>query len=212
MKIFFQFLLDLIFPPRCLSCGELGSYLCEECVYDLRFYTEPLQIDVKHPSLHSMFACCAYADGARNLVKALKYKSASVVVATIAQLMVEHIPFPDDIDFFVPIPLHKQRERDRGFNQAYVLAKQLGKWLHIPVQQVIHRSRKTSPQAELNREERLTHLRGAFIVVDESIVRGKVIAVVDDVATTGTTLNEVAKVLKKTGVKKVYGVVFAHGR
>ena len=211
MKIIEE-ILNIIFPPRCLNCGELGDYVCEKCLYELRFYTTALQIDVKNPALNKLFACCTYADGARGLVKALKYRSASHVTKTIAQLMIEHIPLPDDIDFFTFIPLHRQRERDRGFNQAELLAKQLGKWLHTPIQNAIIRTRKTSPQAELSREERLTHLRGAFTVADKNLAKGKVIAVVDDVATTGTTLNEVAKLLKKHGAKKVYGVVFAHGR
>lgn len=171
-----------------------------------------MEIDIDQPALDELYACCTHTDGARKLVTAFKYKSAYALTATLTQLMVEHIPFPDDIDLFTSVPLHPQRQRQRGFNQAELLAKQLSTWLHIPYQVLLKRTKATSPQAKLNREERLTHLKDAFMFLETNEVRGKTIAIVDDVATTGTTLNEVAKVLKKHGAKKVYGVVFGHGK
>lgn len=205
-------LLDFFFPPHCVQCKSFGEYLCEKCLSNQRFYTEPLDIDVENPALDELYACCTHTDGARQLTKAFKYRAAYKLTDTIAQLMVEHIPFPDDIELFVPIPLHRSRQRQRGFNQAELLAKQLSRWFRIPCQTALIRHKKTSPQAELNREQRLTHLQNAFVVNSKYSVKGKVVAVVDDVATTGTTLHEAAKVLKAHGAEKVYGVVFAHGK
>lgn len=208
----FNFLLDLLFPPCCLQCKRIGSYLCSQCQYEQRYYTQPIPIEIENASLDQLFACCTYATGARKLITCFKYKSAYSLTQTLVQLMVGHIPFPDDIDLFTAIPLHPTRQNMRGFNQAELLAKQLAKWLQIPYQPTLIRTIATSPQAQLDRQERLVHLIDAFAIINPEQIVGKTIALIDDVTTTGTTLNEAAKVLKAHGAFKVYGVVFAHGK
>lgn len=205
-------LLDLLFPPFCVDCHNLGNYLCQECQYKLRFYTQSLSIEIENPAVDALYACCTHTDGARQLVMKLKYHSAYALTKTIAQLMIEHIPLPDDIDILTAIPLHRRRRQERGFNQAELLARQLSLWLRIPYQEVIQRIKATSPQAKLSRADRLTHLHGAFQVKGLCDLVGATVAIVDDVATTGSTLNEAAVVLKAAGVKTVYGIVFAHGK
>lgn len=112
----------------------------------------------------------------------------------------------------VPIPLHKVRLRKRGYNQAALLAKDLGKRFQLPVLEVLERKQLTKTQVGLSQKERRQNMVEAFScsVREEELV-GKTILLVDDILTSGATLAEAAKVLKKNGAGKVYGVTLAHG-
>ena len=120
-------------------------------------------------------------------------------------------------DYCIPVPLHPRRRRFRGFNQsallAHTLANTLTPGLDMPVlEDCLLRTRFTKPQIKTkSREERLGNLKGAFAFTDESIplIQNKMLWLIDDVATTGTTLEECAMVLKKAGAKKVFGIVLA---
>ena len=111
----------------------------------------------------------------------------------------------------VPIPLYKARERVRGFNQARLIAHALGTRMGIPVRaDILLKTKKTAPQMALRREERLTNLVGAFAVSDTESVRNRTIILMDDIKTTGTTLEEAAKVLKAAGAKRIWAITVAH--
>ena len=107
-----------------------------------------------------------------------------------------------NIDVIIPVPLHRDRKRKRGYNQAEIIAKYLGKWINIPVEtKIIHRIKKTVPQKELNDKERKRNLQGAF-QVEEKIRIYKNILLIDDIYTTGSTLDSVAQAIReKTGDK-----------
>jgi ComF family protein len=111
----------------------------------------------------------------------------------------------------VPVPLHKARMAERGFNQSELIGKFVSYRLNIPGGDALSRTRSTKPQADLKRRERLTNLTGCFFVADRGFIVGKSVLLIDDVATTGTTINECAKVLLSAGAKEVWGVVAAHG-
>jgi ComF family protein len=104
------------------------------------------------------------------------------------------------LDLVVPVPLHPKRLRQRGFNQSGLLAGEFGRKLKVPVSfDIIRRKNQTQPQTRLNRAERLKNVKGAFEVTDAKRARGRRILLVDDVFTTGTTLSECARTLKKKG-------------
>jgi len=107
-------------------------------------------------------------------------------------------------DLIVPVPLHKSRERERGFNQALELSKPLGKMANLPVfASTLARIRPTRVQAGLSRRERRMNINGAFDLLETKSVEGKIVLLVDDVFTTGATLNECARILKKNGAQRV---------
>lgn len=114
----------------------------------------------------------------------------------------------------VPIPLYKTKLNQRGYNQAAFLAKGLGERLSLPVVDLLERIRATKSQISLDRKERIENIKGAFRLKSskESIFQGKTIFLVDDVLTSGATLSEGARVLKKAGAGKVYGLTLAHGQ
>lgn len=151
----------------------------------------------------------------RELIHDLKYNRVRAIGPFLGALAINYlryfeIVFPDNA-IFIPLPLSKSRERVRGFNQSQIIAEYLGSALEMPV--VIHALKKirtTAPQMELARSSRLENMIGAFQVNDESAVRGTTCVLVDDVKTTGATLNEAAKVLKQAGAKNVWAFTIAH--
>ena len=109
----------------------------------------------------------------------------------------------------IPVPLHKNRQDLRGFNQSELIARKLSKKLNLPGGCALARTKDTEAQVSLSREFRLTNLVGAFTCTDKEFITGKNILLVDDVATTLSTLNECARALKDAGAKKVWGIVVA---
>lgn len=121
----------------------------------------------------------------------------------------EHIS-TDDWDLFVPIPLHERREEERGFNQAYELARGMSEVSGIDVDQYLIKKRRTNRQSNLSREERKQNLQGAFALnpgCADRFSTGESVLLVDDIYTTGSTLRTAATVLLQSGIKKVGGVV-----
>ncbi len=116
-----------------------------------------------------------------------------------------------DAKIFVPIPLYKSKEKSRGYNQAEILAEELGRRLGVEVQNLLERTKNTKSQVGLKKEERKENMEGAFKVISDKrqATRDKIIFLVDDVLTTGSTLLEAASVLKRKGAKRVYGLTLA---
>jgi ComF family protein len=118
---------------------------------------------------------------------------------------------PTSLDLFIPVPLHRQRLRDRGFNQALLLVRELSRRTGIPYQKnILQKTRPTLPQVSLSGSEREKGVRGAFRVADKTFVEGRSILLVDDVYTTGATANECSKVLMAAGSKRVHVLTLAH--
>ena len=116
------------------------------------------------------------------------------------------------VEEIIPIPLHPARKRKRGYNQAEILAEELGCLLHIPVRKdVLYRIRKTRPQKSLNDTERIRNLKGAFAVSGKETVKAKVL-IVDDIYTTGSTIRRCAKMLRLAGAEKVYFLTISIGQ
>jgi ComF family protein len=158
-----------------------------------------------------------YKDSLRGLIHLLKYEAVSSADAPLGRMLAEAISellpaCADDNVLLVPVPLHRVRRRSRGFNQAELIARAALK--RLPPQMefasaVLIRQRETVSQVGLSREERIENMRGAFRVGDAGRVQGRNVIVVDDVMTTGTTLSECARVLKKAGAAKVWAATVA---
>lgn len=205
---------DLLIPRRCGVCGAFGSFLCGPCVDALPRIEGSLPVPARGAAggdvLTSLGAACRFEGGARRLVHRLKYERLSALAGPMGQVMAPGldglIPPPDRI---VPVPLHVRRRRDRGFNQAALLARSLAAGRGIPVdEQILARVRATPPQVRTRgAEERVTNISGAFAA--RGRVDGMVLLLVDDVATTGATLRECALTLRRAGAAEVHALVFA---
>lgn len=154
-------------------------------------------------------AVCAYEGAAREAIHALKYKGFFAVAEPLAQLMAERFPkWSRDCDIVIPVPLHPERERERGYNQANLLARQLCHQRDVDHdEEALWRIRNTRPQVGLDRSQRRENVKGAFAA--DSRVRGRRVLLVDDVCTTGATLMAAGEALFSQGAASVHGFCFA---
>lgn len=213
--------LNLLLPTKCVFCYNKGLNICQDCqkkgligidIHECHVCKNPLVKGYVHEecerktNLDGVIVCVRYNHCAMKLVEELKYNLYFSIASEIGFIMKKTLQKSDlDYDALVPVPLHWYKENFRGFNQAELLAK------HIDsrVDSCIKRKKRTQTQVTLNREERIENLKDVFQLKKQ--IKHKSVILIDDVMTTGTTLEECAGVLKKSGVGKVYGLVFARG-
>lgn len=196
-------LLDLIFPKKCLECGKDGKYICDVCIGKVSLYGA-------NGSNYSIFK---YQGVIRKAIISLKYKFAydiaeELVSVCVKQLNAMHYTLNP---ILVPIPLFKQRQNWRGFNQSELIGEKLAKamnWEYIP--DLLIRNKNTTPQVGLKGSARRNNLSGVFSVCPTYIQYAKYhILIFDDVFTTGSTINEAKKVLKVAGFKNIKSLTIA---
>lgn len=214
----------LLFPPVCLACNapvdSAAEVLCSSCREQLlpivKNYCKkcgaPLENYHCEACAHLDFAfdyaraAFIYKAPARELVHHLKYDSLSSPANYFSQALMS-IPaakrFGNKFDFVTAVPLHRVRQRERGYNQSELLGRRLAEELGIPFELPVIRRVNTRSQTNLSREARLDNLSGAFALRRKAAVSGKRIILVDDVFTTGATANEVSLVLKAGGAARV---------
>ena len=218
--------LDLLFPPRCLGCGGGGAFLCAGCADSLRQAAPPrcpscwqpgadagrcLDCQLRPPAYDGLRAAFVYQGMARELVHALKYRGMTALAAPMASLLAQAVRSHGlAADVVVAVPLSGLRRRLRGYNQAEALARALGRELGLPVSgRALERRRHTPPQARsADAEARRRNVVGAFRCRERAIA-GRRVLLVDDVATTGATLDACAAALKAAGARSVWGLTFA---
>jgi len=220
---------DFLFPSyTCLVCGgELnapqGVLLCDGCAEGLPINTEAVTLkDEKQKQyFYKAYAAFRYTEPVVGLVLRLKYNAEGHVVRAVAPYMAGALlyknprpagtPFTKGgIPLLVPVPLSKKREKQREYNQALLLAKELSKVLNLPVvDSAIQRVKATEAQKDMTVEERARNLKNAFVVTDKQAVKGKHVILVDDVFTSGSTANECARILRKADARRVDVVVVA---
>ena len=210
-------LLNLLFPKLCLGCKREGSHCCEDCLSLLSLARAPSVISA-HSSLSALYCATSYEDKfVQRLIHSFKYRpflrdlAKPLAFSIIAHISLLNKPiYPPDV--ICPIPLHRRRLKWRGYNHAEELAKQLGKAFSLPVvSNALIKRKHTAPQVSLGREERLRSMKGVFEVRNPQAIASKNILLVDDVYTTGATMEECARVLKKAGAARVFGAVVARG-
>jgi ComF family protein len=210
-----EFLLDLIFPKFCLGCKKEGSFLCEDCFSTLEISASHQKFrgknlaDLYFPVNYENFLVKKLIQNFKYppLIKELKKELALIIFSHLLLLDKK----PDFSDFvLVPIPLSKKKLRWRGYNQAEEIAKELANFLKIPlISDCLVKIKETKDQVELSEKERRENVRGAFFVKNREKIVGRNILLVDDVFTTGATMEEAARVLKEAGAKKIVGIVVA---
>lgn len=188
--------------------------------------SRPAISGLTHPSCHKrygidgVFSSLVYKGVTKKLIYQFKFEPyLSDLSSTLGELLYEGIiqqeaffKAQNSNAILVPIPLHKSRYRKRGYNQALLLAGDLGKRLAMPVRPLLTREKLTKTQVGLTLEERRENIKGAFALESKELQLSEMtIFLVDDILTSGATLAEAAKVLKKAGAEKVWGITLAHG-
>ena len=238
MGIFKNFVLELFFPSFCLGCQKEGAYLCEDCKSTLEISEYNYCLCSKDPirlpqnskggkcsrcqdkKLSGLYFALPYKEKflTKKLIYQFKYQPYIKGLAKdLAGILMEHFVLTGNTteqtwenSFLVPVPMEIKKMKDRGYNQAEELAKELSKMLNIPlISNNLVKIKKTLPQMELSAKERQENLKDAFLVMNAEEIKGKKIFLVDDVYTTGSTMEECARVLRSAGAKQVFGIAIA---
>jgi ComF family protein len=200
--------LSALLAPPCAVCGRvldrpLDGAVCDACWTAIAVSAPPFR---GNGLVQRAAAIGDYTGVLRDIIHVLKYDGRRTSAPRLAALMVQH---GGDVlagaDAVVPVPLHSRRQRERGFNQADDLARLLG----LPVARVLRRTRMTAPQVDLPAEARHRNVKGAFELAGQVKLDGLVLVLVDDVTTTGATLEACARVLKRAGTKEIRALTAA---
>ena len=230
-----EFALDILFPKFCLNCGTEGSYLCPDCfslieILDRQYcpfcFPPKLVFDGKTcfsckqiKKLSGLYCAASYENFiVKKLIHQFKYEPyVRELAKPLSSLIITHLQHLNKIDILrssfllVPVPLHKKKLKQRGFNPPEEIAKEIAKILKIPIVNALVKIKQTPAQMELKKEKREKNVLGAFRCSKPDLIRDARILLLDDVFTTGATLEECARVLKDAGAKEVWGMVVARG-
>ena len=197
---------NFIFPPHCFVCGKptSGTHLCDDCKSKIEFLEYPL---IYHKDKVYFYAITRYRGVSENVVKLLRFRGKKRIAEDIGMIFY-HFLSQNDIspDFIGFVPMSRKEERERSFNQSYLIAKAISINAHIPLYFGIKKLRDTAKQVGLTRAGRIKNVKGAFAFTEP--VQGSLL-VVDDVYTTGSTLKEIARVSKKFVSGNLYLIAFS---
>jgi ComF family protein len=217
---------DSFFPRRCVGCGKVGGFLCPECLGKLPRLLPPLcpncgrsqasgivcpscrQRQTEIDGIRSPFR---FDEIIRKAIHQLKYRNLRAISPCLAELLADYFrsnPLPGEA--LVCVPLHPRRLRERGYNQSTLLARELSRRIDLPViEDCLIRVKQAQPQVRaVDVEERRRNVADAFVCLDE-MVSGKQIILIDDVCTSGATLESCAAALKSKGAMSIWGLTLA---
>lgn len=232
-----EFALDILFPKFCFGCKTEGVYLCEDCrglldilehhycLCDKKHFHIPADSKTgkcstcRDKKLSGLYFALPYKNPVvKKLIYQFKYEPyISDLAPVLSSLIVEHLVRTRknteaiwENAVLIPIPLDHKKIKRRGYNQSSLLAGELGQAISVPqVTDVLVKTRVTGSQMELSKEEREKNLQGAFEIKNPELISGKIIFLVDDVYTTGSTMEACASILLKAGAKSVWGIALA---
>lgn len=211
-------LMRLVYPVKCMVCEKVlrednPTCLCQPCKNELKRYGRGFWKNRDLPDVDSIFSAFHYSDGVETAIHTFKFKNHPKLSETISILLYEELirfgQIPD-FDYIVPVPMHPRKKRQRGYNQSELIAKQIAPYLKSDVRtDILEKTRYTNPQSKLKRKDRINNLEGAFSLCSGASIEGRNILLVDDVLTTGTTINTCAKILKDGGASFIHVLVIA---
>jgi len=205
-------LLNLLFPPRCVGCQASGHWLCSTCMDQILFFEPPWPaiVDEVWP-LQGVRAAAHLSGPLRRAIHCFKYEGLRALAPVLGEILSDCWDAePWLVDVIVPVPLHPQRLRERGYNQSVLLARELARHTGLPVADCeLLRITPTPPQVGLSAAERTENVRGAFRCHDDNL-SGLRILLVDDVLTTGATLRACAQAVLEGRASGVWGLTLAH--
>lgn len=239
LKNIFSDLIDLIYPVRCHVCQKFlekneheGSAICSDCLNSFSRITSPFcpicrtpfisRTGINHhcenclrkrPQYDALGAPYLYEGVLMDIIHRFKYSGKQHYANSLGRLLADFtkqwLPGPDNY-LVMPIPLHPKKLRQRGFNQSLLLARIVSSVFNMELDFLsLRKIKDTIAQTNLTRKERRKNVRKVFEFTGNGNIKGRTIVLVDDVATTGSTLNECARILKRSRCKKVYGLVLA---
>lgn len=214
---FLNWILDLIYPPKCVLCRKIlntrTKQICSKCEKAL-----PITKNGGVKKGNFFTACVSplyYENKVREALLRYKFHNMTVYANYFGSLLAGHIEeyIDSHVDIISWVPLSKKRFRNRGYDQAQLLAEVVGEQLNIPYVQVLKKTRHTAPQSRTgSAEKRKSNVSGAYSIIDPKLVAGKRILLIDDIVTTGSTFSECARILGLSGADKIYCAAVARKR
>ncbi|MCT4509067.1 MAG: ComF family protein [Tepidibacter sp.] len=230
--------IDYIYPRniKCILCknpiSKNNSYsLCKDCFNKLKFIKKGcskcgkpltdfykkdicLNCETKEYTFTRALSCVEYYDNIHKLIYSFKYGLKTYLSYNIAEIMNDKLKYENiDFDYIIPVPLHKKRLKKRGYNQALLIAKQISKIRKKEVLDIVVRNENTPFLSQLSREERLKKMKNVFTLTqNNNKIYKKNLLIVDDIFTTGATVNEISRNLIKLEPSKIYAISFATGK
>lgn len=209
--------LSLLYPARCINCGEIAQDkfpFCNECLRIFKPERRERFIEVKDKKIKCISAF-HYEGKIRESICDFKFRDRKSYSKFFAESISKVLLFDDkleDFDYIAAVPLSKQRYKERGYNQAEQIAKDLGKILKVEYADVLKKIKNNKIQHTLNLEERKVNVKGAYANKNEIDIKNKKILICDDIITSGNTLSECVKILLELGAKEVVCITTADAR
>ncbi len=224
-----QQFLDFLFPVHCAGCQKIGQVLCPACIAQIQPLPSPIcdfcgiplstygvckNCQYRRPKLSGQRAVSLYQEPLRGCIHGLKYDGNTRLAVPLGLLLAQaYRHYGMQADILLPVPLHSERQRQRGFNHASLLAEVCSVNIRVPMNDnILVRHRATVAQVDLHPKERYQNVAGAFgcsSTTVRSVLNGRRILIIDDVSTTGATLEACATPLFEAGAKEVWGLVLA---
>lgn len=204
---------NILFPEQCAACGTVAAVypmpVCSRCTNSVLNAAGPPAFSSEN--IAKIFSCRYYEGAVKECVKQFKYYG-KLQLMDLFRPVVQSFTndFPVKVHGAIPVPLHPSKRRLRGYNQSELIAGMLSREISVPVHRhALIKTRNTGPQTALARTKRMRNLDGSFAAVDRTLVTGKDLLLVDDIVTTGATLEACARELLKAGARCVYALTLA---
>ncbi|MDP4179506.1 MAG: ComF family protein [Bacillota bacterium] len=213
--------INLLFPPKCVFCGELLAFnskadICNLCLDKIPFLPDEIYKLGPAYSFDSVICLCEYTGIIKDAIKRFKFHNKSHYYRTFGRLLsdkIKKVTRGQKFDIIISVPLHKERQISRGYNQSYLISSFISKELKIKEKSYcITRVKNTNVQSLTKKEGRYLNVKDAFKARYPKEIEGKSIIIVDDILTTGNTLSECSRVLKESGAKDITVVAIASGK
>ena len=221
-----NFINNIVLPSYCIVCGNYGPYICRNCMYkyfNINFYnichvcgvsTYKLNLHKEcedSTNLDKLLFFCEYNWASKKIIEEVKYRGSYSIAKEVADHMVKYFRFKQKdywpSEFLITcVPSHKYKFNERGFNQSELLAKEIALQLNIEFVDLLSKTQNTQKQAGASKTKRVINL-GNFKI--KKIIKNRIVIIIDDVHTTGSTLNNCAAELKRNGIEIVWGFTFA---
>lgn len=230
LKNIIDFISEIIFPKFCLGCGRIGLYLCDKCQKKIKdfdnrrcFYCHKKSLfGLTHPNclkpdrFNGYVAFYQYNWLLKKIIKSLKYRLATQVWQEFKKnILLKKLSLIKNwgrIDYIHPVPIDKKKLNKRGFNQALLISEYFNDFLRLKQGNFLVRKKERKPQANISSKKiRKKNIKGCFLAINKEKIVNKNILLVDDVITTGATIEEITKVLRKAGAKNIFVLTLAKG-
>lgn len=201
----FDYILELIYPTKCGICDKIcKDGICQKCRLELKKLE--INLILQNNSYNSMHAFKYDGEIRRKLID-YKFNNKPYLYKMFTKILLKNekvCGFLKKYDIIIPVPIHKKRKLKRGYNQTYLIAKEIAKNTHLKLEKdVLIKKKNVVEQSSLKKSKRINNIKNAFIVKNKDKITNKKVLILDDIYTTGSTIKECAKIIKKCGTNKI---------